>query len=607
MRDVILELPPENSYEQSELFEYISFKKIRKIPEHYPIKIKRAFRTNFERNVALFSPQKNPHQSSSKNVVIKNIGNMKKAHLCNALSYTFSHSELQVGFNHLGECVNAGEILEDWGQDFSSNPKTNEAMHLVFSLNEPHSQSVLDTLLESTRQTMQSYFSEYKWVLVPHSHQNKPHIHIIVNKSNMFSGKKLHFKSKGEISHFFEELREDFKYNLFEYSRGKLDYTNEVKFDKKFRQDMLSSKIEKLEQLNLIAPAQKEIDFMASYKEAITDVNQRLNGLDMRAKNTKKSLHNNTNHLKNIQSKIAQREEQGLNVALLLERARIVQEKLDKDKRDIDEIELRKSELENYMRHFLNWEENFSNFTKNFQTQQKQKAFLKSFKGFERYLSIELNTKLRDIQRSILHNEKLMQESFKNINEGMLASLSDMKPKSNVFVLKKQYSKLLFYKGIVSSIEFENNANLRDKKAQSIKELSALQAQIVNMLKEQANQLPRSVKTTLQEIENLKSNTSLNDIELAKAYVRYTKRLSFYEKSIKALQGFQKQYGIDFKLESELKGAQDILKQTEITEQNNINAPQEAKQIALDNQSIKVTNKSVPEAVHTKIGERTKT
>ncbi|BDB64192.1 hypothetical protein T36_0639 [Helicobacter cinaedi] len=121
---------------------------------------------------------------------------MKKAHLKNALEYTISHSDDQVGIDYLGEFVNVNDIMRDWEQDFSSNPNTNEALHLVFSLNESHSQSVLDTLTESARQTMQSYFPTYKWVMIPHSHQNKPHIHIILNKTDIFTKKKLHFGSE---------------------------------------------------------------------------------------------------------------------------------------------------------------------------------------------------------------------------------------------------------------------------------------------------------------------------------------------------------------------------------------------------------------------------
>lgn len=176
---------------------------------------------NFSLNISNYG------QKSKLNVLIKNIGNMKAGHLKNALSYALSHSETKVAINENFQEVRMEEILKDWQYDFSGKLETNEALHLVFSLKEQHSEQMSHFLLLSSFQTIKNNLSQYKFALIPHTHQNYPHIHIILNKTNQMDGKKLHFKSKKECRDFFAQLREDFKNNLQKHSMFlSHDYTN---------------------------------------------------------------------------------------------------------------------------------------------------------------------------------------------------------------------------------------------------------------------------------------------------------------------------------------------------------------------------------------------
>lgn len=577
---VMLELPPEYPYKESKLFEYVSFRKARKTQEVYRSKVKSFFVSNIRQGKPLFSSQ-STSTFAKKNVVIKNIGNMKKAHLKNALEYTISHSDDQVGIDYLGEFVNVNDIMRDWEQDFSSNPNTNEALHLVFSLNESHSQSVLDTLTESARQTMQSYFPTYKWVMIPHSHQNKPHIHIILNKTDIFTKKKLHFGNKNDIAQFYEELREDFKYNLFTYSRGKLDYTNEVKFDKRFRQDMLDSKIDNLEKLQAIKEPNKELDFMANYKKAIFDFSNRHKGYSQKLNAVTKSLKNKNIYLGNVERKIESLMLQNINPTLLHQKQQLLQAQILEDTKEQERLKKALADLDSALRHFLDWEANFNTFSKNFQEKEKQKAFVKSFVGYEKYLSVELSQKLRDTQKAIAKSENSLKNKFSNVNEGVIKGLSNFNEKSNVFKLSSSYSKLIFYKGIISSIDFSDNQSLRDKKQKSIDELVMLEKQIIELMRIHLQKLPKQIEDSLSALESLKQDRTLDSMSFARAAVRLNKKINFYESSLKAIMRFQKRYGIE------------LVSSAAISEKQNVARAKEQTQTKTSQEHIKPTNNAL--------------
>lgn len=73
-------------------------------------------------------------------------------------------------------------------------------------------------------------FYEYKYVCVIHTHKNNPHIHVLINKNNLFTHKKLHFQTREEIRNLFNGLQEDFALAL--NFNGNLNYHNAYKFEK---------------------------------------------------------------------------------------------------------------------------------------------------------------------------------------------------------------------------------------------------------------------------------------------------------------------------------------------------------------------------------------
>lgn len=208
----------------------------------------------------------------NKQVVIKNIGNLKLNHLQNSLNYVITNSKKsaqdEIDNSHLanaleyatasavsvidenGDIVDSSKSILDWWSEDLKNQKTNAnlAWHLAFSIDEPVTDENLAILQKSVQETLDmSLGGSYKFMIAIHAHQNKPHCHAIINKTHIYSKKKLHLDSRDEIKDFFFNMREHFKSALLGNSRGKLVYDNSYAFER----DSYSKKLKELEQINL--------------------------------------------------------------------------------------------------------------------------------------------------------------------------------------------------------------------------------------------------------------------------------------------------------------------------------------------------------------------
>lgn len=65
-------------------------------------------------------------------MLIKNIGQMKRSHLENALNYALENSE--TAYNEMFLECDKQFILESWLNDFDLTKDYNETIHLVFSI-----------------------------------------------------------------------------------------------------------------------------------------------------------------------------------------------------------------------------------------------------------------------------------------------------------------------------------------------------------------------------------------------------------------------------------------------------------------------------------------
>ena len=166
----------------------------------------------------------------SKQSIVKLLSNLSSSGVARALQYILKHSESEYAINELGLRVSAREILQDWSKDFSKKASAKEAWHLCFSIKEEVNPSNIFALQQSVHEVLAKNFCEYKYVCVIHTHQNNPHIHVLINKNNLFTHKKLHFQTRGEIRNLFNGLREDFAMAL--NFNGNLNYHNAYRFEK---------------------------------------------------------------------------------------------------------------------------------------------------------------------------------------------------------------------------------------------------------------------------------------------------------------------------------------------------------------------------------------
>ncbi|EMH34583.1 relaxase/mobilization nuclease domain protein [Helicobacter pylori GAM71Ai] len=227
-----LEKSYSKDFESDELFDYeiIKPKKTLKIQytyaKHYCEEAEK-----FAKNLTQLTREKFMRlRESQKQVVIKNIGNMTRLHSKRAIDYIAKHGELVR--DEFFSAVDYDDIAEQWDEQFERILKKNSrikncALHLVFSIDENCNEKILKALELSVYQTLTDTLGyDYPFIIKLHAHQNNPHAHVIINKTNKITNKQLRFHSKDSCKEFYHTLRETFKDYLFANSKGELQYSN---------------------------------------------------------------------------------------------------------------------------------------------------------------------------------------------------------------------------------------------------------------------------------------------------------------------------------------------------------------------------------------------
>ncbi|OPG54357.1 hypothetical protein BGL76_03645 [Helicobacter pylori] len=227
-----LEKSYSKDFESDELFDYeiIKPKKTLKIQYTY---VKRYYEEaeKFAKNLTQLTQEECMHlREPQKQVVIKNIGNMTRLHSKRAMDYIAKHGELVR--DEFFSRVNYNDIAEQWNEQFERILEKNSrikncALHLVFSIDENCNEKILKALELSVYQTLTNTLGyDYPFIMKLHAHQNNPHAHVIINKTNRITNKQLRFHSKDSCKEFYHTLRETFKDYLFANSKGELQYSN---------------------------------------------------------------------------------------------------------------------------------------------------------------------------------------------------------------------------------------------------------------------------------------------------------------------------------------------------------------------------------------------
>lgn len=505
---VITKIPLDYKTDDDSLFEFIPIKRVRRIVteqsnnnSNYSHIFFKSFKSSSFKNESLYS------SDSHKNVVIKNIGNMNQKHLKNALGYTLRNSLDKIAINESFEFKTYKEILDDWKTDFSLNENTNEAMHLVFSLKESHSKSIMELLKTSVYETMKSNFNEYQFVLIPHAHQNNPHIHCIVNKTNIWSGKKLRFAKKSDCRDFFFKLKEDFKNELYHFSGGKLDYKNDVriKLDNIFKE------------FDFVNEESKKFEHRGFYAEGIKNLNAKYSKI-------KKSI----KILESKLVKIYKQEDCGTQAELIIKKIFAHNQTLKK--------------IEQEMNHLSDWDQNFSNFTKSFNLFEKKKALYDSIIKVKPYASKTFFKHLSVLKNQLNEEKVYIQEGIKDIDSGFDKNIF-LNEKTHMFALNKQYKQLKTYRRMLKEFVSEDSSfdpnGISQKVSNKEKEvLELIETRINKLLHIHKNLRLNSVDEQKKLDEKMRDMTNLSFeditqiINLSSTHLRNLKALSFVGKEL---------------------------------------------------------------------------
>ncbi|WP_187917942.1 relaxase/mobilization nuclease domain-containing protein [Helicobacter pylori] len=273
-------------------------------------------------------------------VLIKNIGQMKRSHLENALNYALENSE--TAYNEMFLECDKQFILESWLNDFDLTKDYNETMHLVFSIKDKPDEETMQGLLHSTWESLKIRLPEYKFALVPHAHQDHAHIHCFINKTNQLTRRRLRFKGHEDCKEFFNELRSEFAYRLNDHLLSEeYLYVNEPKLKEL---DNIKQQLQDLEKeekaLEQIKSPQDEWDLNKALQSEYLQ--------ELKYKNKAKALDIQNNHSTPLKQKISE-----FKIALFNHKDTSDDEK---EQLDIDRIDKRKpvsEHLKNTNKHEL--------------------------------------------------------------------------------------------------------------------------------------------------------------------------------------------------------------------------------------------------------------
>ncbi|WQW71477.1 relaxase [Helicobacter pylori] len=227
-----LEKSYSKDFESDELFDYeiIKPKKTLKIQYTYTKRYYEEAEKFAKNSPQLVQENFMRLREPQKQVVIKNIGNMTRLHSKRAMDYIAKHGDLVR--DEFFSRVNYNDIAEQWNEQFERILEKNSrikncALHLVFSIDENCNEKNLKILELSVYQTLTNTLGyDYPFIIKLHAHQNNPHAHVIINKTNKITNKQLRFHSKDSCKEFYHTLRETFKDYLFANSKGELQYSN---------------------------------------------------------------------------------------------------------------------------------------------------------------------------------------------------------------------------------------------------------------------------------------------------------------------------------------------------------------------------------------------
>ena len=383
---------------------------------------------------------------SSKQVVIKTLSNLDEFGAKNALSYVIRNSDSHYATTQDGEQKTLNEIMNEWSKDFTHKKNAKEVMHLAFCIDEQNVNYNDIRLKNAVDMVMQKNFYLYKYAVVIHTHQNKLHAHILLNKNNILDGQKFHL-SRAEFKPFFNQLRNDFAMSL---RTQNLEYHNHYKLENdlskvqdEIQKNNFISKINVLDELTKL-----EVDIRKKLKskdKKIEVLNQEMQKCYERERECIRGMREISNKIRNNEKQ--KKFQKGLKAQMDELNEKFQALKADKKRIEMDRIILYKetknlaSDLEKFekqkweLRH--EQEQEFSNLL-------QKKKYLDFITNLDRktLTKSELNLKISAIQRDIILSESGASEMIRQRVKSSLMTSSLLGIKNNAFTLIKAHNEL---------------------------------------------------------------------------------------------------------------------------------------------------------------------
>lgn len=284
------------------------------------------------------------------------------------------------------------------------------------------------------KETLQKNFYEYKYVLVKHTHQNNPHIHVLINKNNLYTSKKLHFKTKQECKDFFNILREDFKDSLNQNNK-KFNYENRYKFERELNFEQLFP--------------EKKQDFSEITLKNLRQIGKKISINERNILN----LENEIESLKNEQKRLSQ--------AFLNNRDFKLASSLKKIHKDI------KNKYQQKKNHFLE----LKNLRKAYENYENQRKFfnhqdfseLKKQEEFIKIIQSSKNNIYKNLSKSSI-------QAFKNIQSNLALSKQKIF-KNSLDCIKNNLVMFKIFNGHTSIFKIDSAINILNKDLNVLKDI----------------------------------------------------------------------------------------------------------------------------------------
>lgn len=378
-------------------------------------------------------------RSPSKQAVVKRLSSLNARGTKNALSYVIRNSDSNFAINQDGEEVTLEEVMKDWKKDFSEKKNSKESLHMVFSIKENFSDYNINILKECVEEVMKKNFFEYKYVSVLHTHQNNPHIHIILNTNNIYTKKKFHLNQE-DFKDFWNNLRQDFTLAL--NAKG-LAYHNAYKIER----DLVKEKINIEQNLN----NDQHISTLDLAKEE-EKIDKKIKLYENKRTQNQKDLRELEKEKNKLFKELAQAESknwQGKKFATLkklkecFENIKVLERDIKVYNKDIKVLKTRYRDI-NATRL-----EQFRGFV-GLQRKKEYLEFLKKNK-----LSKSSLIEIKEIEREIAFLEKNINEkSFDNFKSSFVITKL-LNKKSSSFALIKNYKELEYNLSVLKNLRIE--------------------------------------------------------------------------------------------------------------------------------------------------------